>query len=318
MTALITGICGFAGRHLAQHLLDCGEHVFGTYLDAADRALLGPLARKVGLLQGDVRNPQKMGVVLRKTEPDVIYHLAAQASIAVSFVKPVATVDTNVTGTVGMLEAVRRERPGTRVLFPSSADVYGLVRPKDVPIRETHPTAPRNPYAVSKLAAEEVCRQYARTYGLSVIIARSFNHTGPGQAQGFVIPDFASQIARLEKQRGGVLKVGNLNARRDLSDVRDIVRGYRLLAAKGKPGEVYHLGSGKAHRIKDLLELLLNMASGPVKIQRDPARQRPSDLPILMADTGRTRRRTGWRTQIPLERTLADTLEYWRTHGHEK
>jgi GDP-4-dehydro-6-deoxy-D-mannose reductase len=319
MTALITGICGFAGRHLAQHLLDCKEHVFGTYLDAADRDLLGPLARKVGLLQGDVRNPQKMGVVLRKTQPDVIYHLAAQASIAVSFIRPVATVDTNVTGTVGMLEAVKREAPNTRVLFPSSADVYGLVRPKDIPIKESHPTAPRNPYAVSKLAAEEVCRQYARTYGLSIIIARSFNHTGPGQARGFVVPDFASQIAQLERQRGGgTLKVGNLNARRDLSDVRDVVRGYRLLAAKGKPGDVYHLGSGKAYRIKDLLLQLVQMASVPVRIERDPARQRPSDLPILMADPGKTRRKTGWRPEIPLEQTLIDTLEYWRRHGHEK
>lgn len=319
MTTLITGICGFAGRHLAQHLLDCGEHVFGTYLDAADRALMGPLAHKVGLLQGDVRNPKKMGVVLRKTQPTVIYHLAAQASIALSFVRPVATIDTNVTGTVGLLEAVKRETPKTRVLFPSSADVYGLVKPKDVPIKETHPTAPRNPYAVSKLAAEEVCRQYARTYGLSIIIARSFNHTGPGQAPGFVIPDFASQIARLEKQRGGgTLKVGNLNAKRDLSDVRDIVRGYRLLAAKGKPGEIYHLGSGRAHRIKDLLALLVEMATAPIKIENDPARQRPSDLPILMADVGRTRRKTGWRTEISLERTLANTLEYWRMHGDKK
>jgi GDP-4-dehydro-6-deoxy-D-mannose reductase len=318
MTALITGICGFAGRHLAQHLLDSGEHVFGTYLEPGDRALLGPLERRVGLLQGDVRNPRKMGVVLRKTQPDVIYHLAAQASIAQSFVKPVATVDTNVTGTVGVLEAVKREAPKSRVLFPSSADVYGLVRPKDVPIRETQPLLPRNPYAASKVAAEEVCRQYARTYGLAIVIARSFNHTGPGQAPGFVIPDFAMQIAALERRaRGGTLKVGNLKARRDLSDVRDVVRGYRLLARKGKPGEVYHLGSGEAHRIGDFLAMLLKLAKVPIKVVADPARQRPSDLPILVADCSRTRRRTGWRTRIALERTLADTLDYWRTYGQK-
>jgi GDP-4-dehydro-6-deoxy-D-mannose reductase len=318
MTALITGICGFAGRHLAQHLLESGENVFGTYLDFADRALLGPLERRVGLLQGDVRNPRKMGVVLRRTQPDVIYHLAAQASIAVSLVKPVATVDTNVTGTIGVLEAVKRESPGARVLFPSSSDVYGLVRPKDVPIRETQPVAPRNPYAASKVAAEEICRQYARAHGLSIVIARSFNHTGPGQAPGFVIPDFASQIAALERRRrGGTMKVGNLAARRDLSDVRDVVRGYRLLALKGKPGEIYHLGSGQARRIGDYLAMLLEMAKVQIKITADPARQRPSDLPILVADCARTRRRTGWRPRVALERTLADTLDYWRTYGKD-
>jgi GDP-4-dehydro-6-deoxy-D-mannose reductase len=316
MTALITGICGFAGRHLARHLLDEGVQVFGTDLESADFRSLGPLARQLGLLHGDVRNPRKMGMVLRKTRPDTIYHMAAQASVAVSFDRPVSTVDVNVTGTAGLLEAVKRESPDSHVLFPSSSDVYGKVRPQDVPIRETQVPAPNNPYAASKLAAEEICRQYVRTYGLQVVIARSFNHTGPGQARGFVIPDFASQIAHLEKTRGKAeLRVGNLNARRDLSDVRDIVKGYELLAEQGKPGEVYHLGSGEAHRIGDLVEMLLSLATKPVTVVKDPARQRPSDLPILAASLAKTRRKTGWHTKIPLEQTLVDTLDYWRTHG---
>ena len=235
MTALITGVCGFVGHHLARHLLESGEQVFGTYLDDEDRRRIGDLGKHVALLQGDVRDPRKMGLVLRKTRPDSIYHLAAQASVALSLSRPVLTVDVNVTGTAGLLEAVKRESPDTPVLFPSSSDVYGLVHPRDVPIRETHAPAPRNPYAASKLAAEEICRQYVRTHGLRVVMTRSFNHTGPGQACGFVVPDFASQIARLESSKGkAVLKVGNLNARRDLSDVRDIVRCWYRRARRAR------------------------------------------------------------------------------------
>lgn len=316
MTALITGICGFAGRHLAQHLLDKGVQVFGTYLDPDDRKLLGPLHSRVGLLHADVRNVHKMAMVLKKTRPHRVYHLAAQASVGLSLTRPVLTVDINVTGTIGLLEAVRRESPETRVLFPSSSDVYGKVRRKDVPVKETQDPRPESPYAASKLAAEEICRMYARSYGIEVVIARSFNHTGPGQAPGFVVPDFALQIARQERTRGKArLKVGNLNARRDISDVRDIVRGYRLLAMKGRAGQVYHLGSGKAIKIRDMLNMLTAMSTKPIEIVRDLKRQRPSDLPILEADVKKVRRLTGWHTTIPLEKTLMDTLEYWRADG---
>jgi GDP-4-dehydro-6-deoxy-D-mannose reductase len=318
MTSLITGVCGFAGRHLAEHLLQSDEHVFGTYLEHADTKNLGPLSQRVGLLQADVRNPHKMGMILRKTRPDTIYHLAAQASVAVSFQKPVATVDTNVTGTVGLLEAVKREAPESRVLFPSTSDVYGKVRRRDVPLRETHPVAPANPYAASKLAAEEICRQYERSFGLHIIIVRSFNHTGPGQGMGFVVPDFASQIARLERKRGvRQLKVGNLSAERDISDVRDIVRGYRLLARKAEPGQVYHLARGKAYRIREILGMLLGMAEKEIRIVSDPGRQRPSDLPILAGNAAKAKRATGWKAVIPIERTLEDCLNYWRSYGNE-
>jgi GDP-4-dehydro-6-deoxy-D-mannose reductase len=316
MTALITGICGFAGRHLAAHLLSKRVQVFGTYLDPADRKLLGPLHKQVGLLHADVRNVHKMAMVLRKTQPHRVYHLAAQASVGLSLERPVMTVDVNVTGTAGLLEAVRRESPETRVLFPSSSDVYGIVRRKDVPIKETQGVAPQTPYAASKLAAEEICQMYVRSHGLEIVIARSFNHTGPGQAPGFVVPDFASQIAKLEKSRGKPrLKVGNLNARRDISDVRDIVRGYRLLAMKGRAGQVYHLGSGSAVKIKDVLGMLTEMSEKSIEIIADPKRQRPSDLPIVQADVKKVKRLTGWHAAIPLETTLTDTLEYWRTHG---
>jgi GDP-4-dehydro-6-deoxy-D-mannose reductase len=306
------------GQHLAAHLLDCGEHVFGTYLDLEDRARMGSLSSRVGLLQGDVRNPRKMGLVLLRTQPDAVYHLAAVSSVGQSLSRPVATMDVNVSGTAGLLEAVRRESPQTPVLFVSSAEVYGRVRPRQVPIRETQPVAPRNPYAVSKLAAEEVCRYYARTFGLRIVIARSFNHTGPGQGLGFVIPDFASQVARLERKgTKGTLKVGNLNARRDLSDVRDIVRGYRLLLTRGKPGETYHLGSGKARRVRDLLEYLLSLSEHPPKVEKDPHRLRPSDIPVLQASLAKTRRAIGWTATVPLEQTLSDTLEYWRKHARK-
>jgi GDP-4-dehydro-6-deoxy-D-mannose reductase len=227
-------------------------------------------------------------------------------------------MDVNGAGTTGLLEAVKRESPKTPVLFISSAEVYGRVRPSQVPIRETQAPAPRNPYAASKLAAEEVCHYYERTFGLSIVVARSFNHTGPGQSLGFVIPDFASQVAAIERARGrGTLHVGNLEARRDLSDVRDIVRGYRLLLRHGTPGEVYHLGSGRAHRVGDLLDLLLRMASRPIRAAKDPKRMRPSDIPVLLGSVAKTRRVTGWQATIPIERTLSDTLAYWRKHARQ-
>ena len=316
MTALITGVCGFVGQYLAAHLLEQGEHVFGTYLDAEDRARMGsPLSKRVGLLQGDIRNPKKMGVVLRRTQPDAVYHLAAVSSVGMSISRPVATMDINVSGTTGLLEALKRESPKTPVLFVSSAEVYGKVRPSEVPIRETQKPAPRNPYAASKWAAEEVCHYYERTFGMRIVVARAFNHTGPGQATGFVIPDFASQIAAIERTGRGTLRVGNLEARRDLSDVRDIVRGYRQLILKGKPGEVYHLGSGKAHRVGDLLKRLIKLSSRPIHVEEDPDRMRPSDIPVLAGSLAKTRRVTGWKAAIPIERTLSDTLEYWRTHA---
>lgn len=314
MTALITGMCGFVGQYLAAHLLDCGEHVFGTYLDLEDRGRMGSaLAKQVGLLQGDVRNPKKMGMVLRHTQPDAVYHLAAVSSVGMSLSRPVATMDVNVSGTTGLLEAIKRESPTTPVLFVSSAEVYGRVRAAEMPIRETQKPAPRNPYAASKWAAEEVCHYYERTFGLRIVVARAFNHTGPGQQTGFVIPDFASQVAALERSRGKrVLRVGNLESRRDLSDVRDIVRGYHELLLKGQPGEVYHLGSGKAHRVGELLSSLMKMSSKPIQVEEDPHRMRPSDIPVLVGSMAKTRRATGWRALIPMERTLSDTLEYWR------
>jgi GDP-4-dehydro-6-deoxy-D-mannose reductase len=277
------------------------------------------LATQVGLLQGDVRHPRKMGRILQKTQPDAIYHLAAQASVGASFELPVATMDVNVSGTVGMLEAVKRESPETPVLFPSSSEVYGRVRPSQIPIKETLDAAPTNPYAASKLAGEEMCRFYARSFDLNIVVARSFNHTGPGQAKGFVIPDFASQVAELELKSGKRrLRVGNLSARRDLSDVRDVVRGYRLLLRKGKPGDIYHLGSGKAYRISDLLRMLLDQAEKEVTVEVDPALKRPSDIPILKASLAKTRRRTGWKPKIPIEETISDTLSYWRLHARKK
>jgi len=319
MTSFVTGICGFAGSHLAAHLLDVGETVAGTFLETADQANLGSLRKQIRLLQGDIRDTKRMRSLLRRTKPDIIYHLAAQASAALSFHQPVLTADINVTGTASLLEAMRQECPESRLLFLSSADVYGLVRPRDVPLKETQPPAPRNPYAASKLAGEELCRQHMRSYGLQIVIVRCFNHTGPRQAPGFVVPDFAMQIARLERSRGKrEMKVGNLEAQRDISDVRDIVRGHRLLARKGKPGEVYHLASGKVYRIRAVLDMMLQLADVPIAVANDPRRQRPSDLPILAGSIAKTKRATGWRPTIPLTDTLARTLDYWRMYGNQK
>lgn len=312
MRALITGIAGFAGQYLARHLLNEGDHVFGLvrkgrHLDDAD------LSASVTTLEADLLSRQDLATVLDQSAPDVVYHLAAQASVAASLEDPIPTFSTNVIGQATLFEAILASGALPRVLVVGSNEEYGPVPPELLPIRETAPLNPVSPYAVSKVTQDLMGAQYWATRQLPVVRTRPFTHTGPGHDDRFVTPSFARQIAEIELGlRAPVVKVGYIDGVRDFSDVRDIVRGYRLAALGGAPGDVYNLGSGRGTAVRDLLEGLLALSSVSITVEVDPTRLRPSEPSAQYADCGKITQLTGWSTQTPLEQTLRDTLEYWR------
>jgi len=313
----ITGIAGFAGSHLAELCLANGDRVFGTRLPGTGVDNLRDIRRDVKLVTVDLLNMKKLMAGLRDTKPQWIVHLAASTSVGESFDDPATTIHNNVAGTLSLLEAIRREptvrKNIERILVIASSEVYGRVKPSQIPLDETTPLQPVNPYGASKAAAEMVAMTYRESFGLPITHVRASNHTGPRQRPGFVVPDFCASIARLERKSGKrVIKVGNLSARRDFSDVRDIVRGYRLIADKGKVGTVYHLGSGRARTVKSVLDSLLKMATVPITVATDPKKLRPVEVPLLRPDISRARREVGFRPEISWTQTLRDTLAWYR------
>ncbi|HUT73667.1 MAG TPA: GDP-mannose 4,6-dehydratase [Armatimonadota bacterium] len=313
MRSLITGITGFVGSHLAEHLLAQGAEVFGTARWRSDTANIDHLEGRIGLVECDIRDSASVKQVLLDVRPDEIYHLAAQSFVPTSWRAPSETLETNIVGEVHLLEAVRGLDPSPRVQIAGSSEEYGMAREDELPIRETNPLRPLSPYAVSKVGQDLLAYQYAMSYGLHLVRTRAFNHTGPRRGSVFVTSNFAKQIADIEKGRQEpVMRVGNLEARRDFTDVRDIVRGYVLAVREGEPGEVYNLCSGVARTIREVLDLLLSRSQVQVKVEQEPARMRPSDVPVLQGDFGKFHARTGWKPQIPFEQTVADLLDYWR------
>lgn len=292
MRALITGAGGFVGPHLTRLLNDAGDDVTGLDLRS------GP----------DLLDADGWLETVRTCRPDVIYHLAGWSDVSGSWHDPIQTFRTNAVGTLSVLEAA--VAAGTdRVVLVSSADVYGTVDATDQPITESQPVRPRSPYGVSKQAAEALGLQYHRAHGLGVIIVRPFNHLGPGQSPRFAAPAFAAQIAEAEHHGGGDVAHGDLSARRDLSDVRDVVRAYRLLAERGQPGEVFNVCSGRAVSMESMLATLIGRATVPVSTSIDPDRLRPVELPILQGSHHKLTEATGWEPEITLETTLADVLD---------
>jgi len=253
--------------------------------------------------------------LIDKIKPDYIYHLAALTSPAESFTNATAVVLSNIGIEMNLLNAMKElGLTSSRFLVVSSAEVYGLVTPPDLPIDEGTPLRPTNPYAVSKITQDYLGLQYILSCKFDVVIVRPFNHTGPGQAPNFAIPAFSKQIAMIEKgQQEPILKTGNLSAKRDFSDVRDIVKGYGLLMEKGITGEVYNIGSGKSHSTKELLDMLLSMSDKKIEIQQDPSKFRPIEVPDVYCDYTKLNSLTGWKPEIPIEKTLKDTLDYWRS-----
>jgi len=294
---LVTGCKGFVGHWLISHLESSGDEVIG--IDA----------------EVDITDPPVIAAAVRAIGPEAIYHLAAQASVGTSWENQAPTYQVNTLGVVNVLEAAAGCAHRPRVLLVSSAEVYGRVSPDQLPVGEDHQLAPVSPYAASKAAAEFVGVQAWLGTGLEVIRVRPFNHTGPGQGPGFVVPSLAKQIAEAVASGADSLVTGNLDARRDLTDVRDVVRAYRSLVASGAPGEVYNVCRGESVPIHSVAERLLGLAGVEVPIVVDPARLRPSDIPDMRGDPGRLHATTGWVPEIPLEDTLRDVLAYWRMAG---
>lgn len=309
--ALITGIGGFAGQHLSRLLQGEGIEVWGI-----SREMAAEGANRVA--QADLLDRTAVRQVLEQAAPDLVFHLAAQASVGLSWKDPEETLRNNVFAQLNLLEAIRGLGISPRVLVVSSNEVYGApAGPEELPFRETNPLRPNNPYALSKVAQDLMAYQYHAAYRMPVMRVRPFNHLGPGQSDDFVASSFARQVAEVEAgKREPVIRVGNLEAMRDFSDVRDVVRAYYLVATKGQPGEVYNVGSGDAVSVQRLLDFFVRECRVPINVEIDPERYRPVDVPVSWTDTTKLREATGWRPSIPLERTLGDVLEYWRTCTH--
>jgi GDP-4-dehydro-6-deoxy-D-mannose reductase len=312
LRALITGIGGFVGCHLGQYLLKHTDlELWGLDLVEGRAAELRP---RVTLKVGDfLLNLPALTELFATAKPDYVFHLAAQAFVPASWSDPWSTLENNIRGQLNVLLASVALGTLPRILVVGSADEYGIVNPEELPIRETNPLRPNSPYAVSKVAQDMLGYQYYASHKLPVVRVRPFNHIGPGQSPAFVTSDFGKQIAEAEAGlRQPVMRVGNLEARRDFSDVRDIVRGYFLAVSQGEPGEVYNLGSEHSYSIHEVLETLLSVSDVQMKVEPDVARLRPSDTPTIVADCSKFRSRTGWRAEIPLKQSLQDILEYWR------
>ncbi len=312
---LITGITGFAGSHLADYLLadHPGVEIFGTYRWRSRRENIEHLEGRIRLLECDLTDGTSVHKALAASRPDAVFHLAAQSFVPASWAAPHQTLADNVAGQAHLFEGIRALELDPAVQIACSSEEYGLVLPDEVPIRETNPLRPLSPYAVSKVAQDYLGYQYFMSYGLRVIRTRGFNHTGPRRGDVFVTSNFAKQVASIEAGlQEPVLRVGNLDAVRDFTDVRDMVRAYWLAVTKGRPGEVYNLASGNGITIRQLLDQLLALAKVEVRVETDPARLRPSDVEVLIGDASKFRGDTGWEPRIPFSQTLADLLEYWR------
>jgi GDP-4-dehydro-6-deoxy-D-mannose reductase len=317
MRVLVTGVTGFVGGHLAEHLLAAGDAVVG--LSASGRwsgATPDAVARQVRLERSDlVAGPvPALAELIARKRPEAIVHLAAQANPQQSVADPRGTWTVNLFGTLNLLEAAKAAGldPAPRVVLVGSGVSYGNPAPEHLPVTEACPLRPNNPYAASKAAADLLGVQHFLAHGTPVVLARPFNHAGPRQADGYALSSFARQVAEIERGTRDRIEVGNLQVVRDWTDVRDIVRAYRLLAIGGHPGEAYNIGTGRDDSLAALLDLLRSLARVPVAVHVDPARVRPVDQPRLLADAAKLRSHTGWAPTFTAERTLADMLDHWR------
>jgi GDP-4-dehydro-6-deoxy-D-mannose reductase len=296
MRALVVGASGFVGNHLVAHLRDSGDEVV-----ASDRASGGP----------DICDAAEITEHITGLRPEVVYHLAGQSDVARSWTDAIPTFRTNVEGLLNIL-AASREADVRRVVAIISADVYGMVTPDQLPLDEDTAMRPINPYGASKVAADFVALQAHLGYGQDVVRVRPFTHIGPGQSDRFVASALASRIAHAERDGRDEITVGTLDTRRDFTDVRDVVRAYRLLAERGEAGDVYNVATGVDTPVQDIADTLVSLSTRPIRLVPDPALMRPADIPVLRGDASKLHALTGWKPEIPLATTLADLLEDWR------
>lgn len=309
--SLIIGAGGFVGDYLIKYLSENSSgKVYATKLASQDYDNSNAVIYDL-----DIMDKDNIISVLYETRPTHIFHLAAQSSVGVAWKNPGLTIDINIKGSVNVLDAVRELYYKPRILMIGSGEEYGHIRPDEVPIREDSHLRPGNIYAATKACQNMIGDIYAQAYDMNLMQVRAFNHIGPGQASLFVVSDFCKQVAEIEKGlRKPVIKVGNLMAKRDFTDVRDVVRAYYMLAEKGKSGETYNVGCGNAIYINDILMMIISKSRSEISVEVDQSKIRPVDVPVIEADITKIRENVGWMPQIPLEQTIEDTLEYWRRH----
>ncbi len=313
MRLLVTGASGFVGGHLLEFVRTAHPSVEVFALVRPHGGAHGETPAGVAVAEVNLDDAASVADVVSSARPDAVVHLAGQSSVHESWIDPGGTLRTNVLGIVNLMDGLRAAGRPARVLVVGSADEYGVVDPASLPVREDHPRRPVSPYAVSKVAQGLLALEYASPGGLEVIRTRTFPHTGPRRGEVFAESSFARQIAEIEAgRRPPVLHVGNLEAVRDYTDVRDVVRAYWALLEDGRPGEVYNVCSGTGTRIGHILAELRRAAAVEMEVREDPARLRPQDLAVLVGDPARLREATGWTPGFPLARTLRDLLAYWR------
>lgn len=298
--AFITGITGFVGQHLQEYLKNKNFEVYGLVKNNVS-------VHDKRTFTCDILDHKKVSMIVDEVQPELIFHLAAQSSVSYSWVEPQLTYDVSVEGTRNLFDAVVKARINPRILLVSSSEVYGI--PQELPVSETHPLNPSSPYAKAKVKMEEVCKQYS----LDVIISRSFNHTGPGQRPSFVCSDFAKQIVEIKiGLREPVIYVGNLDIKRDFTDVRDVAMAYLFALEKGVTGEVYNICSGNLYMIRDILGILTDTSEvDNIEIKKDLKKFNPNDIPLISGNNKKFCKQTGWGPKIPMTRTLKDLFEYW-------
>ena len=318
MNILITGVTGFVGSHLAEYLLkNTDAKIYGTVFShhlGDELQRIAHIKDKIELLECNLTNRVAVERVIAKSKPDKIFHLAAQSFVPVSWKSPEDTLMNNIISELNIFEVVKEMKLNPDIVLACSSEEYGMVYENELPIKESNPLRPLSPYAVSKVGQEKLGFQYFKSYGIKAVLTRFFNTEGPGRGQDFVTSTFAKQIAEIEKGKSDpVIYVGNLEAKRDFMDVRDAVKAYWLASEKCDFGEPYNICSGRAVAIKSVLDILLGLSTKKnIEIKQDPARMRPSDVPILLGDHSKFTAKTGWNPEIPFEKTMEDLLNYWR------
>lgn len=308
MKSLITGGTGFVGIYLARYLQMLGHEVAVTKMPGEQIFISGVSVYDLNILE-----KEEVSRLFTKIQPDYIFHLAAQSSVDISWKNPGLTIDVNIKGSTNVLDAFRALENKPRLLLPGSGEEYGCVQSTELPVGEEHVLKPGNIYAVTKVCQNMIGSIYAKAYGLDIVMTRAFNHVGPNQAPFFVLADFCRQTAEIEAgKREPVIRAGNLDVKRDFTDVRDVVCAYVMLAEKGQAGETYNIGSGQARSIREILQTVINKSTAKIQVKVDEKKLRPIDMTEMRADIQKIQKVTGWKPKICLEQSIQDTLDYWR------